>query len=272
MSVEEKDFYDKYLSLDENQKDVIDKYFSLDNKQRAVVNKNINVMLVSEDESDFVSKHKDIIYRQYNEKISPLIAKIEVYQHDLPKKCRALIETAFRCLTIASKNESREQSLVENEYIALQKYLEYLISTLYLWLIVLYIKEIKVIKRTIKKFNYKGIHVDNGHCVIDVVDTNLKKIKKLKRKGYKKYKPLSPRYKDYDLSDCWISVSENNIIKELEEAFSLAEDTLTKIQENFPKVVSNGHSDTPIKFITKYMPKIVSGIIAFISIILLLNK
>lgn len=258
VSVEEKEFYDKYLSLDENQK--------------AVIDKRINYMLLSDDESEFVANNKKIIYNQYNKSIAPLIAKIEVYQHDLPKKCRALIETAFRCLTIASKDESKEQSLVESEYIALHKYMQYLTSTLYLWLIDLYIKEIKVIKRTIKKFNYKGIRIDNNRCIVDVVDANLKRIKELRCTGYKKYKPLTHRYKKYNLSDCCVSVSENNIVKELEDAFYLAEETLTKIQENFPQVISNGHNDTPIKCIVKYMPKIISGIIAIISIILILNK
>lgn len=256
--MEEEEFFDKYLSLDEEQK--------------AVIDKKIAYMLLPDDEPKFIADNKKIIYSQYHEYVAPLIAKIEVYQHDLPKKCRALIETALRCLAIASKDGSKEQSIVENEYIALNKYMQYLTSTLYLWLIDLYIKEVKAIKRTIKKFNYKGIFIDGDRCIVQIVNDNLKHIKKLRCAGYKKYRLLTYKYKKYNLSDYCVSVSENNHINELEKAFHLAEETLNQIQENYPKVIGNGQQDTPFRKIVKYIPKIISGIIAIVSIILILKK
>lgn len=257
--------------LNENELNEI--FSKLNYKQKETIKRNMEFMLTPEVEEFFISDFKNSIYRQYFEEVSPLIAKVEVYQHDLPKKCRALIETVFRFLSIASSEEKKQDNeRIEFYYQVIQRYQEYLISTLYILLLNLYIDEINVLKKTIKKFNHKGIYVNNGQQILCFIKSNLKVIKSLKRKGERKYKAIAINQEDYDYQSYDVDISKQNIVKELEKAFYCAEETLTEIQKNYALVITNGYINNLFRRFIFYGPKIVSGILAIIGAILLLNK
>lgn len=246
------------------------KFEKLDNYQKTAVLKKIEFMLSPDNEDEELSAVKNKIYEKYSKCVSKLIAKLEVYNHDLPDDIRGYIETTFRLLSSSSKY-SGGQAIKICEYT--YNFQIFLVNTLYIKLTDLYLKEIKKYKRVFKTFNYKGIKYEGENKkFIDFYNEEIKKIKLLKRKGKKQYKNNYKRHKD-ELNDGFqVNVVSSKEIFELEKAYKTAEKLLEEAEKYYPSIISNGTTNTIKDFIIFSFPTIVSVVFTIFGVIILVKE
>lgn len=237
------------------------------------------------DDDDIKIKDKKyVIYHNYSTIIAELIAKIEVYLHDMPKQISGLIETTFRILSSASveKNEENELTLYDYAF----KYEMFLINVLYLMLVDTYIREIKKYIKTLKKFNYRAIEVRDGILFMEEVNTNLKQVLVSYKRGKKKFKQI------YDVG-LWgymmilnkvpclnknFRVEENVVFRnsdtltELYDAFSNAEKVMELCEENYSNIINNGYNSTPLKRFLNIVPTIVTITLTILAAIVIYKE
>lgn len=247
-----------------------EKFEKLDSYQKTVVFKKIEFMLFSDNEDEALSIIKRKIYEKYSKCVSKLIAKLEVYDHDLPDDIRGYIETTFRLLSSSSKY-SGDQAIKICDYT--YKFQFFLVNTLYIKLTDLYLKDIKKYKRIFKTFNYKGIkHERTNKKFKDFYNDEIKKIKSLKRKGKKLYKNNYKRHKDKLNNGFQVNVVSCKEILELEKAYKTAEKLLEEAEKYYPSIINNGTTNTVKDFIIFSFPSIVSVFFTIFGIIILIKE
>lgn len=249
-------------------------------KQRRSFEQYLEYQLVPDVEDVDIQKYKYSIYEKYATVISKLIAKIEVYVHDLPRKIVGILEMIFRILAAASgeKDKNREIKLYKIVY----GYEDFLINILRLTLIDIYVKEIKNYKSTLIKFNCDGIENSNGMSFIDEVNKGLKDITPLYKKGKRKFKEsyglnlvetmfflnnfrVVDKYYNFNIK---VNVYEQNELTELTEAFQIAETIIGICEANYSKIINNGYRASVLRRIVNSIPMLISFLLAVGGIVL----
>lgn len=160
----------------------------LDESQRQALEQYLEYLKIEDNEVACIQDKKMDIYNKYSTTIAYLIAKVEVCKHDLPRQVTGMIETIFRILSSASATEEQGRAL--SLYDVVMKYEECLVNLLYLMLVDYYVKEIKKYRKTLKKFKYQSIELEDGILFMEKVNNKLKKLKEL----YKKIRDCLKKY------------------------------------------------------------------------------
>lgn len=195
------------------------------------------------------------VYADYAGEVAELIAKIEVYAHDLPPQVGALVERLWHMLTTATIAEGETNK--SWAYLSLEKYVIHVINELRSTLVVLYTKAIRGYAKTLKNFNYQTILDDDGRVVYDQIITNMGSISSFLRNGrHEQQKYLCKSYfdKKYDV----LNYEEINEVTEFSDALSLSEYTLALCEKYYSSIIHNGYSSTPLKKILAAIPDIIS--------------
>ena len=195
------------------------------------------------------------VYGIYSGEIAELIAKIEVYAHDLPPQVGSLVERLWHMLTTATVAERDiDQSWA---YISLEKYVIHVLNELRLTLNILYVKTIRGYVKTLKNFNYQTIVDNDGQVVYDQIIRNIKAVSDYISDGKKeRQKHFCKTY--FDKKYETLNYEQINEITEFSDALSLAEHTLKLCEEYYPRIINNGYSSTSLKKILAALPDIVS--------------
>ena len=242
-------------------------------------------------ENEDIIQRKKKIYETYANTIAQLVAKVEVYAHNLPRQISGLIETTFNIIDSTAADED-EDKLISNYEIAYD-YEQFVIDILYLTILRLYIKEIKSFKKLFKNFNNKGIKVkstnvsimqeinDKLSSISCVYATGKKMIKKKYHLNFSEIIFLTENNWMIDRvysSKFEIMVDLKNADKDCEGTIILsdatkdAEQLINNCIECYGSVINNGYTSTPAKKIIKYLPKFISAILTIYGVIEILNK
>ncbi len=213
-----------------------------------------------------IYESKKEIYSFYKHRISPLVNKIEVYKHDFPFDAYSGIETIFRCMSSIEK-ENKEDAI--KLYKDLLNYSIDLESQLSIELIKFYVERIKSYKKTLTKFNYKGVDKDfkkNINKSLCMIKENLKKGTKLFRERKKSYS--NKQYFHYGVEED--NSKEYNF---LSNALKEAESIVDYCEIKYPKIIRSGYSNKlwvslfPIVSILLTIAFSVWGVIGLIKLI-----
>ena len=120
------------------------------------------------------------VYKEYDAEISELIAKIEVYAHDLPRQVSGIIESLFVMLTSAASESTDSDELEWYDKIEYQEI--FLKNILYVYLIDIYMTRVKKYRKVLRKFNHQTILTEEHIPFMDAVNPNLKAIAREYRK------------------------------------------------------------------------------------------
>ena len=237
---------------------------NLENNQKLELEQLINFMISPDVEEPAFEKIKHRIYEQYSTTASQLIAKVEVYEHDLPNEIRGLIETSFRSLS-ASATVEEEKAL--DAYMMTLYYQSFLVNTLYGILIKLYIKKIKKLKQTFKKFNYHSVKAEQDTPLMAYLDSQLNKICNLykkKKKSYKEYHDIDKKTFALQFN---VDVHTEINIPNWYDGFVIAEKTLEIAEKKYPDVIGNGYRASLTERFLKSVPNLISNILLLLGII-----
>ena len=259
---------------------------SLNGRQYEDLKKYLDYMLCPDDEEDAeVAAQKRDAYSAYKNKISDLIAKVEVYAHDLPFSIHGIIERIVQMHSLAELTEDRDQKI--ERYKAIIQYEDFLVNILHLMLTNLYVSQIKAYIKILKRFNYKAEGVCEGDSpVLCNVEKNVKHIKCLVRQCKKKLKEVysisSPQIEMFvgnvpafleKLVDreAEVRIGSSEEISDLKAAVDEAQDTLKRCEKIFPDIVNNGYNESLLKRFWNAVPAIISFILALYGLIVLLG-
>lgn len=213
------------------------------------------------------SCNTDLIYNQYKDTISELIAYIEVYEHDLPEDVMAEIAELFQM--IAFYETDIQESDVRNAlYITSVK----VTQSLYIHAICLFINKIQEYKKVFKKFKYKGVMLDKINFINVAKSEEQKIVKSFSAKlklfykgkiratlkclkfrqklkylfGYFKVSviPSLKVFKHEPYIPKNILAVDNLEEENLREVYNETKDLLQKYEKIFPEVISNGANKT----------------------------
>lgn len=249
--------------------------FDLTESQQDIVKKYIEYHFIVKDEFDKSSKLNQA-YLLYSKEISKLIAKSEVYGHDLPDGVFAINEYIFSLLTYSSQIKN-DDKLLDITYNNIIKSEEYLINTLRLKLLNIFIELIESYRKFLRRFNYKGIPQIDSSFVVEVLSSKekIKKLKKSKQKSntmIKSFRKKSPNRND--LNDISIDLGAVCELSFLKDAYEDAGKILSDIEKAYPVIVSNGYNGFRFTKILKHIATALSvflaitGCISFINFIL----
>jgi len=138
------------------------------------------------------------VYNIYSNKISDIVAHIEVYEHDLPVKIMAQIAELFQNVALAENignNKTTTSELKKQVSLFLQESTDKIVDSLYLYAICLFVKQIKKYQQIFHKYHYKGINV---------FDRPLYKI--LKKQECKIRKELNRILKKHYKEKCFLTI------------------------------------------------------------------
>lgn len=252
---------------------------SMDQKQHEALEKYLEHQMILDIEEVEVKKKKYAVYHEYADTIADLVAKIEVYAHDLPRQICGLIEMTFRILSVASVEKAKDKELIL--YDVALKYEKFLINILYLTLIDIYVKEIRRYRRVFKKFKYRAIKLDNGIFIKQHINNQLCVVSSLVKKSKKTLKvmysinewhlmifldklPFVEKLLELNVD---IGIENNSDIQELICAFNLAEEVMDICEVNYSKIINNGYNSTFIRRILHIVPTIISVVLAVLGAI-----
>jgi len=227
---------------------------------------------------------KKEIYGLYVGDVAKLIAIVEVYNHNLPRHIGGLIESVFRMI---SSSETKNDEECYYIYDSALKYEYFLINILYLIIIQLYMKQIKVYKKTFEKFNFEPIEIREDDKTRYGLDSNIlktiiiegqKKVSKNYSLGKKEFKnmyelntlqtlfyteklPIS-RYFSLDKN---IGLKKSACIAELKDSYKLSENIIQLCEKYYSNVIDNGYNASlGVRIICK-IPEAISFILALIT-------
>ena len=207
------------------------------------------------DDSD-IEDIKRNAYNLYRSTISDLIAKIEVYAHELPIPVYGMIENVVRIHAILV--QMTEKNEVVKGYEQLIQYEKFFINILYLKLIKLYVSQTKKYIKILKTFNHKGIEIE-GEPILRVAKRYMNDAISCLHKGERKLKNIYSigwfqlekllddlpfmvgRFVDRDID---VQNENSQIIDELAEACRLAETVVNLCEANYADIVNNGYTAT----------------------------
>ena len=227
---------------------------------------------------------KNAIYTLYRTEISKLIAKVEVYVHDLPRQVCGIIENIFRCLASA---ESKDDSNIRFKiYEIAYKYEIFLVNVLHITLIYVYKKRIKKYKMTFKQFKYGGIRLENDVYFMDKLNDFLKEGNHLLKDGRKKFIELYrlnfwetlfycnqiPWLERFFQSEIQIGATVNNKIDTLEKSYITYGKAIALCEDNYARIIANGYQATLMKRIIGSIPGVISFVVTLITAIILIAQ
>lgn len=222
-----------------------------------------------DNDSDIAAK-KEESYRLYSSNISKLIAKVEVYAHDLPIPIFGIIENIVRIHSIVEQIEDKEEMIKGYEQII--QYEKFFINILHLILIRLYAAQVKTYKKVLKMFNHKGVQIDDSP-VLNRVDEQLKEVLVLVRQGKSKLKKiyalswfqvekftdnLLPVFDRFGSKEVDVINGESEIIQELLVAYQRMQNITSICEENYSEIINNGYKAKFLKRILNIVPIILS--------------
>lgn len=227
---------------------------------------------------------KNKIYELYISDIAKLIAKIEVYAHDLPRQICGIIESIFRCFASAEAKDDvdKQSKILEIAY----KYEIFLINTLYITLIYIYKKRIRNYKKTLRQFKHGGISLENGKPFMKYLEELINEGNSLFKEGKKKFAELYqlnwwetmfycnriPFLEKFFESELNIKTTVNQKIETLEKAYKTYDKAIALCEDKYATVINNGYQATLTKRIINSIPGIISFIITLITAVILLSN
>lgn len=210
-----------------------------------------------------------LAYKAYSSDIANLIAKIEVYAHDLPPYVGALIEYLWHMLAVAAvENDPEAQGQI---YKAIGKYTIHIKNELKIMLVDLYLDTIRGYRKTLGSFNHKVFQNANGVPVMQEVSSSIKQIRSLRRKAKRTRKTHFATFVDNGVSSIVVNCEKVCEIKEIVSAIEIAEKTIALCEENYAGIVNNGYSASFSKKVLAAIPDIVSFGLAVYGLLVLVQ-
>lgn len=208
------------------------------------------------------------IYGAYSSEIAGLIAKIEVYAHDLPPRVGSLVEGLWHLLTTATvARDGREKA---EAYKSLEKYVIHVINELRMILAELYVNTVRGYIKTLKNFNYQSILDENNCVVLEIVKSNIKLISKLMREGKRSRRSYFCKSR-FGFKYETLNYEKVFEISQFSEALNVAETTVKLCEKFYPKIIGNGYSSTLPKRVLSALPDIIAFVFTVLGFVQLIR-
>ena len=271
--------------------ELLKQILKMDTKQRKALEKYVEFEVYPDQEDLDVIAIKKKVYSKYSESISGLIAKAEVYLHDLPKQICGLIEMVFRILTTSSVEDEKSDEI--KLCVASLEYELFLLNTLNALLIECYIKEIKRYRKLFKKFKHKGVILENGTSFMKEVDSQLKSAYVMFKSGKKKYKRLYNlnlleymvmlgKFSKIENKFPWmehiipyefdVKIGIGTEILELNQCFQKVQNIIEICEKNYSTIINNGYDSSFIRRFILHIPDIISASLTILAAIIIFKK
>ncbi|MBE6534827.1 MAG: hypothetical protein E7678_07705 [Ruminococcaceae bacterium] len=271
--------------------ELLKQILKMDHKQREALEKYVEFEVYPDQEDIDVFEIKKNVYSKYSETISALVAKAEVYLHDLPKQVCGLIEMVFRILTTSAVEDKKSDEIALCA--ASLEYELFLLNTLNALLIECYIKEIKRYRKLFKKFKHKGVILENGTSFMKEINVQLKSACAMFKIGKKKYKRMySLNFLEYMVMLGKFSKIENKFswmerfipyrldveigigaeISELDQCFQKVQGIVDICENNYSTIINNGYDSSFIKRFLLHLPSIISAGLTILAAIIIFKK
>ena len=271
--------------------ELLKQILKMDHKQRKALEKYVEFEVYPDQEDIDVFEIKKNVYSKYAKSISALVAKAEVYLHDLPKQVCGLIEMVFRILTTSAVEDKKSDEIALCS--ASLEYELFLLNTLNALLIECYIKEIKRYRKLFKKFKHKGVILENGISFMKEINVRLKSAYAMFKIGKKKYKrmyslnfleymvmlgkfskieskfPWMERFIPYQLD---VEIGMGAEILELDQCFQKVQDIVDICENNYSTIINNGYDSSFIKRFLLHLPSIISAGLTILAAIIIFKK
>lgn len=202
------------------------------------------------------ANERHLAYDAYSKEIASLVAKIEVYAHDLPPFVGALVEYLWHMLAVAASESDPETQ--EQIYCAIGKYTVHITNELKIILVDLYLKTIQGYKKTLGCFNHQAFVTESGKTVIQEVSSSVKNIKSLSRKAKRVRKAHLGTFTDNGVKNIVVDCEKVCVIKEIADAMDIAEKTIELCEKNYAKIVGNGYCESFLTRVLWEIPNIIS--------------
>ncbi len=256
----------------------------LNRTQREALEKYLEYQTYQDNDDVEITSIKKETYDLYKNTISGLIAKVEVYAHDLPMPIYSITDNIVRMHSLVAQIEQKDFAL--KGYKQIIHYENFFINILYLMLTKLYVMQIKTYIKVLTRFNHKGVLI-NDTPVLCEVEKQLKKISGLVNQGKKNFKtiysinwvqiemfisnvpPFIERFIDREVV---IMNEESQLISELSSAFSAAQYAINLCETNFPNIVNNGYNESLFKRFCNVMPMLISFLLALYGVFTICYK
>lgn len=251
--------------------EIMEKVFNLEDKQIHELEAFLEYRFSPDEEDFIVLEKKRELYHKYIKSIAPKIAIVEVYCHNLPRQISGLIETIFRILAAASVEDDKDDEI--KLYDVVLEYEEFLINTLYMFIIDIYTKEVVRYCKNFGNFNCNAIELENGIMLMNDVHTKFKTASRFYKRAQKKFrKAYNIGFWEYQLllnklsfwdrfviPEISVGVSKTVDLRELDESYVILEKLVEGCENNYAKVIHNGYVPGFWKrLVYKYIPGIVS--------------
>ncbi|MBD5461698.1 MAG: hypothetical protein HDR24_01360 [Lachnospiraceae bacterium] len=145
---------------------------SLNRTQREALEKYLEYQTYQDNDDVEIAFIKKETYDLYKNTISGLIAKVEVYAHDLPMPIYSITDNIVRMHSLVAQIEQKDFAL--KGYKQIIQYENFFINILYLMLTKLYVMQIETYIKVLTRFNHKGVLI-NDTPVLCEVEKQLKK-------------------------------------------------------------------------------------------------
>ena len=256
----------------------------LNQTQREALEKYLEYQTYPDKDDIEIASIKKEAYSLYKNTISSLIAKVEVYAHDLPMPVYSITDNIVRMHSLVAQIKERDQSIKGYEQII--QYENFFVNILYLILTKLYVSQIKAYIKILKRFNYKGVCIDNTPILYDA-KRQIKNISCLMSQGKKILKNIysikwiqievfignvPPFIRKFINRKVDIMNENSQLISELSSAFHTAQDTLNLCETNFPNIVNNGYNESLFKRLWNIIPMVISFLLALYGFIIIYYK
>ena len=245
--------------------EILYKINRLDDIQRSEIEEHIEMESIADDLNNIIKEEKERIYNKYASDISESIAQIEIYAHDLPRQISGLIETIFDMLAIAAAENNEDDNKRWYTYIWYQ--VSFLEDLLNLYLVDLYVKQVRKYRKIFKKFNHQGVKVQNDFSLLSFIDSKMKEIKKLsksKKRSFKKKYGLNEFYfrvllnkralfEHFIKKDFHIKANVDGELLQVKRLADSANELVSLCEDNFANVINNGYNSSVIKKIWNFL-------------------
>ncbi len=209
------------------------------------------------------------IKKIYIEEVNHLISYYEIYSHDIPADIVEEIVMVFQTYSQAQLSSNNDEKDKMYKFVLFK--CKIICHKLRSMLIDVYWGQIKLLKKFIVQFNYKGVKLDKEDCddniqkcffwirvqddfkKIDSEIKNLKKIERIKKKS------------KYDVYDC-----QDTIIDMTERIYSESRQLLNLYERYMPKIMNTGYNGSTLKHIITNAYIVITFILPIVTI--LLNK
>lgn len=249
---------------------------SLNENQLNFVKKYIDYHFSAESDT-FDNEWKHSIYCDYAKTITGLLAKCEVFTHDLPRDIVGIIEIIFRLLTSTTQTDDFDK--ITTIFLAMSNCEKYMINMLYIKLIDCYVQTIKLHKKTLSHFKHQSFYLsyyyENKVPFFKSIRKKLKYIKKSKKIGTKELKSFLKKNgikKELDFITVAMHENDIGIINSLKTAYEQAEQLVLMIEKKYPDIISNGYKLSIWRKLVYRMPECIATILAVLSIYLWIKK